>query len=43
MMLDRGGLGPESRSVNTQVNIDIATRLERGLARAAKVIDHEPS
>jgi hypothetical protein len=41
--LDRGGLGPESRSVNMSLNVDIAGRLERGLARAeaAKTIDHE--
>lgn len=42
--LDRGGLGPQSSSVTTNVNIDYAARLERGLERAAnadKLIEHE--
>lgn len=40
---DRGGLGPESRTVSTSVHVDIAGRMERGLERVrnAKIIDNE--
>ena len=43
VFVDRGGLAPETRSVNTNVNVDMAVRLEKGLARAekAKTIDTE--